>query len=94
MRCDAMEWTHLDRALHDEAMIGLQRFLIRILQMRLERLLVLCIVVDVLEEGADQLEAALQPEQRRRCIVVDIHIQHYHVFQILVFQNVCAIDLG
>lgn len=62
MRCDSTEWTHLDRALHDEAMIGLQRFLIRILQMRLERLLVLCIVVDVLEEGADQLEAALQPE--------------------------------
>jgi len=83
--------THLNCALDNEAVIGLKGALVGVLQVLLQCLLGLGIVVDVLEEGANELEAALQPEQRVGRKIVHIHIQHNQILQILVLQNIRTI---
>lgn len=86
--------THLDGVLHNEAMVWFQCALVCILQMLLERLRDLCIVVDVLEEGANELQTSFQPKQRIGGKIINIHIKHYHILQILIPKYIRSIDLG
>lgn len=75
-------------------MIGFQCALVSVLQMLLQWLRTLSVVVDVLEEGANELETPLEPQQRIGSKVIHVHIEHYHVLQILILKHIRSIDLG
>lgn len=83
--------THLDGALDNEPVIGFQGALVGILEMLLEGLPSLGVVVDVLEEGTDELESSFQPKQGVGRKVIHVYIQNDEVLQILVLQDVRTI---